>query len=93
MDIKTNLDNVLIFAATNQIAIFFALGSIAVFFMIIFIDKLMQKKSIKHSLSNIQDEAEISKGIASVDRALQDKVINEEEYEKFKNDLINKEQE
>ncbi len=93
MDIKTNLDNVLTFAGINQIAIFFALGSIAVFFMIILIDKLLQKKSIKPSLSNIQDEAEISKGIASLDRALQDKVINEEEYEKFKNELINKEQE
>ena len=94
IDVEATYALILDFFVVNQIAIFFSLGSILIYFLIIFVDKLIQNKSKKKSVNFTSDQSisEVDKGISSLDQALHDKIINEEEYEKFKSDLINKEQ-
>ena len=94
IDVEATYALILDFFVVNQIAIFFSLGSILIYFLIIFVDKLIQNKSKKKSVNFTSDQSisEVDKGISSLDQALHDKIINEEEYEKFKSDLMNKEQ-
>jgi hypothetical protein len=89
---QTIIDDVLNFLIINQVAIYFALGSVAIYLLILFIDGLLQKKPEKKSINLTEHESEISRGIASLDQAFQDKIISQEEYDQFKSDLINKEQ-
>ena len=92
----------------HQIAFYFASGSLFIFLLIMFIDQQIQSffkanpkevvedrfsSEIDHDIQNSEHDAgEIAKGLKSLKKALEDNVINDEEFEKFKEDLIKKHQ-
>lgn len=82
--------------------IYFILGSIGIYFLILFLDKyfqgLISKNQIKSSIiqevnpskihNSQQDELEI--GLKSLQSALDDNILTNEEYEKLKQEHIDR---
>lgn len=87
----------------NLLAINFTLGSIFIFLLIIYIDQLIQTGSNKNKINfDLSDDktdktldkkeslSEFDRGLKSLQEALDDNILTNEEYEKFKADLITK---
>lgn len=85
----------------NLLEINFTLGSIFIFLLIIYIDKLLQASSRKNNINfDLSDSdtsinsdkkeslSEFERGLKSLQKALDDNILTNEEYEKFKMDLI-----
>jgi hypothetical protein len=80
---------------SNLIKIYFILGSVCAFLFILFIDKLIQKNAQKNKfnsdkLSEDNNEVELNRGLESLQRAFDDDILTDDEYEKLKADLIDK---
>jgi hypothetical protein len=80
---------------SNLIKIYFILGSVCAFLFILFIDKLIQKNAQKNKfnsdkLSEDNNEVELNRGLESLQRAFDDDILTDDEYEKLKADLIGK---
>ncbi len=80
---------------SNLIKIYFILGSICAFLFIFYTDKLIQKNTQKNKinldqLSEDDKEMELNRGLESLQRALDDNILTDDEYEKLKTDLIDK---
>jgi len=80
---------------SNLIKVYFILGSICTFLFIFYIDKLIQKNTQKNKinldqLSDNNKEVELNRGLESLQRALDDNILTDDEYEKIKADLISK---
>ena len=80
---------------SNLIKIYFILGSVCAFLFILFIDKLIQKNAQKNKfnsdkLSEDNNEVELNRGLESLQRAFDDDILTDDEYEKIKADLISK---
>ena len=72
----------------NVTAIFFIAGSIFIFVLILFIDKLIQNSSLPPKNSLTKDE--LNRALESLQGALEDNILTNEEYEKLKQEQINK---
>lgn len=80
---------------SNLIKIYFILGSVCAILFILFIDKLIQKNAQKNKfnsdkLSEDNNEVELNRGLESLQRAFDDDILTDDEYEKLKADLIGK---
>jgi hypothetical protein len=80
---------------SNLTKVYFILGSICTFLFIFYTDKLIQKNTQKNKinldqLSENNKEVELNRGLESLQRALDDNILTDDEYEKIKADLISK---
>ena len=78
------------FIKPHLVQIYFALGSLGVFFLVLFLDRVLQKFFVKSRLDLTEPQDELTRGLQSLNQALEDSVITDEEYEKFSAELINK---
>ena len=83
----------------NIVGICFVVGSVVLFLLIICIDQYINRRSNKFNLDRTDnaislDEKislqELERGLKSLQTALDDNVLTDEEYEKLKSELINK---
>ena len=78
------------FIKPHLVQIYFALGSLGLFLLVLFLDRVLQKFFVKSRLDLTEPQDELTRGLQSLNQALEDSVITDEEYEKFSAELINK---
>jgi hypothetical protein len=83
----------------NIVGICFILGSVVLFLLIMYLDRYINNQSKKFNLNSIDNAIsmnkkislqELERGLKSLQAALDDNVLNDEEYEKLKSELIKK---
>lgn len=96
-------DTTVDFIRANLVAIYFSLSAFFLFLLILFIDSRLQKSHSKNKAdikSRLSDEpakdikrdqsSEFEKGMKSLQRALDDNILTDEEFAKFEQELKDK---